>query len=621
MSHLRTLLPYLARYRTPLAAGIALVVVANLFTVVSPWILRLAIDALSDPATTLPRLLTYAGWIVLTALLAGAARYGMRELMNGVSRRVECDLRSDLFRHLLTLDAPFYARERTGDLMSRATQDTLAVRNAAGPAIMYAVNTLVLSILALALMFWISPGLTGVVLLPMALLPPVALGFGRLIHHRFERIQEEFAALSTLVQENLTGVRVVRAYVQEGDQERRFEAQNQRYRSENLQLARVESAFHPLLGLLTSTALILVLWVGGRGVMGGTLSVGDVVAFLFYLGLLTWPMIALGWVVNLFQRGEASMGRLRKLLEARPSVDPHLGSSAPRLGGEVELREVTFRYPGMERPVLQGVSARIAPGETVAIVGPTGSGKSTLVSLLPRLWDPDSGEVLLDGVPLRTLRPGDVRARIGMVPQEAFLFSETIAANLGLGRSSWAAPEERDPHPGRELTPQAEHGLPPLGDIEPPQELIVAARIARLDDQIRTFPGGYSTRLGERGVNLSGGQRQRATLARALARDPDLLILDDALSAVDAQTEAQILRALREARRGRTTFVVSHRMTAVMEADRILVLDQGKLVETGRHEELLAADGVYARLLRRQLIEEGLTLPDRAPVGEPAIPG
>ena len=563
--------------------GIVLVGVSNAFAVAGPWLLRLAIDALESPDIRRGLIATYAGLIVGLAVLGGVARFGMRQLLNGVSRRIECDLRADFFRHLLRLDAAFYGRERTGDIMSRATNDTLAVRQAVGPAVMYSVNTTVMSVFTLTLMIFISPRLTGMVLIPMLILPPVVLWFGRIIHQRFQGIQEQFSAMSTQIQENLTGVRLVRAYVQEEDQARRFEKMNREYMDRNLFLVKAEGLFHPVLGLLTGVAMALVIWIGAGQVMANAISVGDLVAFIFYLSLLTWPMIALGWVVNLFQRGEASMGRINAILQARAQVEPGVGGAVRSARGRIEFKGVSFRFPDTERDVLHNLSFSVEPGETVALVGPTGSGKSTLVSLIPRIYDPTRGQILFDGIPLPEYDPQSLRRVIGSVPQDTFLFSETIASNVGLG-----------------LTTKA--GWEPVEGVDP--RILEASEIAQLHEQVVEFPRGYQTRLGERGINLSGGQKQRAALARALARDPVVLILDDALSAVDTQTEALILSQLQESLRARTSFLISHRVTAVMHADRILVLDDGSIVEEGTHGELLARDGVYATLLRRQLLEQ-----------------
>ena len=547
--------------------------------------MRLAIDAIESPDVTRGRILGYAGIIVGLAIAGGVTRFGMRQLLNGISRRVECDLRADFFRHLLRLDAVFYGRERTGDIMSRATNDTLAVRQAVGPAVMYAVNTAVMSTLTLALMALTSPRLTGLVLIPMLLLPPVVRGFGRVIHQRFERIQEQFSTMSTQVQENLTGVRVVRAYVQEADQERRFGTINREYMDRNIFLVKVQGLFHPVLGLLTGAAMALVVWVGGGQVMTGALSAGDLVAFIFWLNQLAWPMIALGWVVNLFQRGEASMGRINTILRADPAVEPGIGHPIPAPRGRIELRDVAFRYLGTGRDVLRGLSLTIREGEAVAIVGPTGSGKSTLVSLIPRIYDPTRGQVLFDGIPVSQYDPMRLRRTIGMVPQDTFLFSETIASNLGMGLAGRAEA-------------QAGEGLDP--------RVREASETAQLHASVAGLPRGYSTRLGERGINLSGGQKQRAALARALARDPCVLILDDALSAVDTETESRILSGLRDSLRGRTSLVISHRVTAVMHADRILVMDEGQIVGEGTHEELLTESVIYRTLLDRQILEHSL---------------
>jgi ATP-binding cassette subfamily B protein len=480
---------------------------------------------------------------------------------------------------------------------------------------MYAVNTLVGFAIALAFMAAISPRLTLYAMIPMALLPPVVVGFGGVIHRRFEKIQEQYSTLSNMVQENLTGVRIVRAYVQERDQAGQFDVLNREYQERNMGLARVSSLLHPVLGLLTGVALVIVLWVGGREVISGTMSAGDYVAFFFYLGFLVWPMIALGWVVNLFQRGAASMARMNEILETEPALAvPAEPAPAAGLSGEVEFRDVSFRYPGTERWVLRGVSFRASPGETVAVVGPTGSGKSTLVALIPRLYDPQEGAVLLDGVPLTRYDPLALRGVMGVVPQDPFLFSDTILENIALGlrRSAPAAGSGSTARSARTFAPDPPPRPQPTlsADAAPEPELeeVVeeAATVAQLHESITGFPSGYHTLLGERGINLSGGQKQRATLARAVARDPRVLILDDALSAVDTQTEARILTDLRQVMRGRTSFIISHRVSAVMHADQILVLEDGRIVERGKHAQLLARGGTYARLLRRQLLEQDL---------------
>ena len=606
MSQLRSILPYYRPYRAEMAWGVAFVVIAQAFALASPWFVKLAIDGLADPDVGQRRITLYALLVVGTALLGGTARYGMRELVNGVSRRIEVDLRDHFFRHLLTLDASFYDRNRTGDLMSRATNDTQAVRQAAGPAVMYAVNTAVGFLLAIAVMLWISPRLTGFTMIPMLLLPPLVIGFGRIIHRQFEQIQEHFSTMSTMVQETLTGVRIVRAYRQEADQARQFDVMNAEYRHRNVRLARAAGLFHPLLQLISGVAMIIVLWFGGQEVMAGRITVGDLVAFFFYLGLLIWPMIALGWVVNLFQRGSASMGRLNAILETASTIPvPAEPVAVTGVRGEVEFKNVSFSYPGTDRLVLEDATFRVRAGETVAVVGPTGSGKSTLISLLARIRDASGGEILLDGVPLTRYDPTELRRVIGVVPQDPFLFSETIEENIGLGLPDVVFPTAA--------------GVTPVED--PDEAITEAAKVAQLHDSILGFPRQYGTLLGERGINLSGGQKQRATLARAVARNPKILVLDDALSAVDTHTEAKILEDLRRVMAGRTSFIISHRVSAVMGADLILVLDEGRIVERGTHPQLLAAGGTYATLLRRQMLEAQIEEEDAPAAAVRSSPG
>ena len=591
MHELRPILPYFRPYRASLTLGLALVVLTNVFGIMAPFFLGEAIDE-GLRGGSMARIIGNAGLIVFVTVLSGAAKFGMRFLLNGVSRRMECDLRNDFFQHLLRLDATFYGHTRTGDLMARSTNDTLAVRMAVGPAIMYAVNTAVSFVFALSLMLWISPRLTLYALIPMILLPPIVLGFARVIHQRFEEIQEQFSSLSTMVQENLTGVRIVRAYVQERAQAAQFDGLNREYMARNMGLVKIAGMFHPVLALFSGVAMVIVLWIGGLEVMAGRVSISDFVEFGIYLQMLIWPLIALGWVVNLFQRGAASMGRINKIMSTEPQIlspDEPVSLAEPR--GEIEFRGVSFRYPDTERLVLDNISFTAVAGMTVALVGPTGSGKSTLLSLLPRMYDPQEGVILLDGVPLGACDLSDLRRAIGVVPQDPFLFSATIGANIALGIDI----EERITH------------STPYGPSEDPDEAVAeAARIAQLDESIQDLPRGYETLLGERGINLSGGQKQRATLARALARDPRVLILDDALSAVDTHTESRILDDLKRVMKGRTSFIISHRVSAVMQADLILVLDEGRIVERGRHADLVAVGGTYATLLRRQMLERDL---------------
>lgn len=582
---LRRLYPYIRPYRRAYIVGLILVIVANGFAILAPRLLGAAIDALERPDISVGILLRYAGLIVLVAVLGGIARFGMRQALNSASRRVETDLRDHFFGHLTRLDASFYDRWRTGDLMSRATNDILSVRMAAGPAIMYTVNTVVLGGLAVGFMLSVSPLLTLLALVPMLALPPVTLYFGRLIHRKHEQIQAQLGSVTNMVQENLAGARIVRAYTRETVQEDEFNALNREFLRRNMDLAISTGAFYPALSLMAGLGMLVVLYVGGRLVIGGAISIGDFVAFGFYLGMMIWPLIALGWVINLYQRGAASLGRIVAVLDTPPALaEPAEPRRPARIEGAIEFRGVAFHYPDSSHDVLKDVSFTIPAGATVALVGPTGAGKSTVVALLARLYDPTEGVVLLDGIPLPELALETLRGAIGLVPQDAFLFSESIADNIALG-----------------IEDDAEDVMAPVR---------AATAIAQLDEAIGGFPHGFETRLGERGVNLSGGQRQRATLARALARDPRILVLDDSLSAVDTRTERRILHGLRDVLKDRTSLIVSHRVTAVMEADFILVMDDGRIVERGTHDELIAAGGVYARLLRRQLLEEQLEAPD-----------
>jgi ATP-binding cassette subfamily B protein len=510
----------------------------------------------------------------------------MREWLNGLSRWVEYDLRNDLFKHLEALDASYYTRTRTGDIMARLTNDLSAVRMTAGPAIMYLTNTIFGGIFAVYFMVGIDLRLTLLAACPMILLPVISVRLAKLIHARFESVQEHFSTLTTHAQENLTGVRIVRAYRQENSEIAHFGALNAEYLSRNMALVRLWGVMQPLFSALAGAGAVIVLGFGGILALRGTISIGAFVAFGMYLTMLTWPLIALGWVINLFQRGDASMARLLHILDERPRIttnEPVQHLPATSGGRSIEFREVSFHFPttGTDKPrwVLQNVSFTIPSGATAGIVGATGSGKSALIELIARVYDPQRGEVLIDGVPVTQIPLDELRREIGYVPQESLLFSDTIAANLAYGLNS-----SDDPEAWRD-----------------------AARIAQLDETIATFPDGYDTILGERGINLSGGQKQRAALARALARRPAIVLLDDALSAVDTHTEAEILRGLRTALAARTAVIASHRASALRDAAMILVLDEGRIVERGTHQELLAAEGRYWALLRRQQLVEEVT--------------
>jgi ATP-binding cassette subfamily B protein len=579
MNELRSLLPFLRPYRREYTLGMVLVVVSNYFTTLGPKFIERGIDALRT-GVGFPAVRTAIFLLLAVALVGGMARYGMRQLLNSGSRRVETDLRDHLYQHLQRMSAEFYDRYPTGDVMARTTNDLLAVRMVAGPALMYLVDTTIRALLIAPAMLAINAHLTLLALVPMLGLPIAMISLGQLIHRRSQAIQEQFSDLTTQAHENLSGVRVVRAYRQERAETAAFRRLSDDYLTRNLNLARVQGLFFPLLTLLGGLSALTVLYAGGRLVMTNTVTVGAFVAFGVYLGMLVWPMIALGWAVNLVQRGAASMGRINELLRERPAItdpDAPLGLPLARGGRAVEFRDVWFAYPGARErgSVLQGISFRVEAGRSLAVVGATGAGKSTLVDLVVRAYDPDRGAVLLDGVDIRRLPLTELHRAVGFVPQETFLFSETLRDNVLLG-----APDD--------------------GRLER------VAEVAQLTEALPALPHGYDTMLGERGINLSGGQKQRSAIARALAQDPPVFVLDDALSAVDAQTEAKILRALRGALAGRTSIIVSHRLAAVREADWILVLDEGRIVEQGPHAELIARGGRYWELLRRQQLEEEL---------------
>jgi ATP-binding cassette subfamily B multidrug efflux pump len=578
MRHLRRLRPYLARHRGALLRGTGCLLATTTLSVASPWILRLAVDDLVV-AVTRSKLALYSSVLVGLVAVEGVFRYGMRTILIGLSREVEYSLRSDLFTHLTRLDARYYQRNRIGDLMSRTMSDLSAVRMVLGPGIMYTATTVATFVGTVALMARISPRLLLISLLPLVLVSLAVRYFGRRIHDRFESVQAQLSNLTALVQENLSGARVVRAYAQERAELDRFAVVNEEYVQRNRRLVRMYGALYPGIQLLMGTGTVVVLWLGGRQVVAGTISLGEFVAFGAYLTMLHWPMIALGWVVNIFERGEASMGRLAEVLDSVPAIGDHHAQAAPPIRGELEVRGLTFGYDP-ERPVLQDVSLKVPAGATVAIVGATGSGKSTLASLLPRLFDPPPGTVFVDGVDVRLLPLQQLREAIGFVPQETFLFSATVRENVAFGLAASV--------PAHEVQRRVE----------------AAADVAQLAKDVADFPHGYDTLVGERGLTLSGGQKQRTALARALAAEPRILVLDDALSAVDTYTEEEILRGLRAARRTRTTVLVSHRVSTVKDADLIVVLADGRVVEHGRHEQLVSGGGYYADLHRRQLLRE-----------------
>jgi ATP-binding cassette, subfamily B, multidrug efflux pump len=596
------LLPYVLRYKRAFVVGLACVVTTTAVQLLSPWVLKNAIDDL-NAGVTRGKLAMYAALLLAVAVVGGVFRFLMRRILIGASREIEYDLRNVFFARLQQMPLSYYQARRTGDLMSRATNDLNAVRTMIGPAVMYSANTIIVFVVAIILMASIDARLTLIALLPLPLVSISVKYFGSAIHTRFEAIQAQLSDLSAVVQESLSGVRVVRAYNQEPHEMARFRAANEEYVRRNRVLIRLQGMFYPSMTLFLGFGSLLVLWLGSREAIRGRITLGEFVAFNAYLVMLSWPMIAFGWVTNILQRGMASWKRMLEVLDVPPGIDDHAVTPAGRaavIRGTVDIRDLTFSYPETNAIALDRVSLHIEAGETAAFIGATGSGKSTLIALLPRLHEPPPGTVFLDGIDVREIPLATLRAAIGVVPQEPFLFSDTIAENIAFG----VAPERAIPASNGPRT-AAPPGQPAAADALDAR-IRAAAAVARLDKDVATFPDGYDTLVGERGITLSGGQKQRTAIARALTVDPRLLILDDALSAVDTYTEEEILTRLQEVMRQRTSIIVSHRVSTVRNADQIFVLDRGRIVEQGRHDDLVAKRGFYATLHRRQLLEEEL---------------
>ena len=583
---LKPLLPYMRRYTRGYIWGGVVAVLSSAVWVFFPHVIGIAIDDLNHGVTQ-RKIFIYATLLVAIAVAKGVFLFYTRWILIGISRDIEFDLRNDLFRQLEKQPAEYYQQRRTGDIMARMTNDLNAVRMLLGPGIMYSANTLLFSVFALYFLIRISPLLTLAALVPLPLASILVQLMGRRIHERFERIQAMFSDISAQAQENFSAARLIRAFAQEEAQVKAFEQSNREYIRRGLRLVQLMGMLWPTLEFILGLAMVIVLLVGGRQVLAHRITVGNFTAFSTYLVMLTWPIIAFGWVVNLFERGTASVTRIHELLAEEPSIDDR--DAAPELAqnheiqGEIEFRNLSFSYlnadgtPAAE--VLHDISLKIPAGSSLALVGPTGSGKTTLVNLIPRLYDAPFGTVLIDGYPVREYPLDNLRANIGFVPQETFLFSESIRENILFGAD----------HASRE-------------------EMLSAAEGAHIRQEFEEFPHAFETLVGERGLTLSGGQKQRAALARALVRNPRILILDDALASVDTYTEERILEELRHRMQGRTTILISHRVSTVRNADRIAVLVAGRIAELGTHEELIERNGYYAGLDEKQRLEEELAV-------------
>jgi len=580
LSTLRTLVPYLIRYRWRLAGGSCALLAKSILTVGIPIAIKLSIDELSADFQ-MARLAQWVGLLVGIALIKAVFQYWMRWVLIRISRDIEYDLRNDLFSRLLLFSQQFYRSYRTGDLMSRATNDMEAVRLLLGPGIMYSAEFLVVFAGVLTVMSLTDWRLTLLVFIPIPAISLTVSFFGKRIHDRFQRVQEGYADMSSTVQEHLSNVRIVRAFAKQRIGMEHFREQNEAFVGENLKLIRLWGRFYPLLEVLIGLTYVIVLWQGGRQVLGGSMTLGSFVMFMSFMTVLTWPLIGFGWVVNLVQRGTASLGRLNEILRQHPDVADPAGERGEfvDIRGDIEFQGVAYSYPGSSRPAVEDITLQIPAGQTVAILGRTGSGKTTVAHLVARLFDPQKGRVLVDGMDARELPLRSLRHAVGFVPQDTFLFGRSIRDNIAfgaLGSEDW--------------------------------EIAEAAEIAQIAAEVDSFPDRYETVLGEKGINLSGGQKQRVSIARALLANPRILIFDDAASSVDAETEEQIIRNLETVMRNRTTLLITHRVSAARLAERIIVLEKGKIVEEGLHEDLLNARGRYYELSRKQQLEEELEL-------------
>lgn len=578
MNHLYSLKKYFLKYKSKLLFGVVFIFLSSVGYVYIPVAIK---DAINELQTTMSysTILSYALLIVGSSLISGIFRFYIRQTIIVVSREIEYDLRRDFWEHIQKLPLKYFQNTSTGNIMAHATNDINAVRMFIGPAVMYSIDTLIRFIMVIAIMASISLEVTLYSLLPLPILSILVYKVGKKIHERFTAIQEKFSELTTKAQENFSGIRVIKSYLREDFEIEEFTQLSKEYLHKNMRLVKIQALFQPILFLITGISVIIVVWMGGLKVISGELLLGDITAIIIYLGMLTWPMIAFGWVINIIQQAEASMKRLSIILSERLEIEDskETNYAIKDLYGDIEFRNVTFSYGKHLKPVLKGINLKIPRGTTLAIMGGTGSGKSTLINLIPRLYDLSDGELLIDGHPVKSIPLSALRKNIGLVQQESFLFSDTIENNLAYGLHSFNESAVKN-----------------------------ASRIARFDIDVRDFPSGYKTILGERGITLSGGQKQRASLARALVIDPKILILDDSFSAVDTHTEEEILINLREFMKNRTSIIISHRVSTVKDADKIIYIENGKIIEEGTHYELLALNGKYAEVHYKQMLEKEL---------------